>query len=326
MAVKMSWERLVRIVYSKLSTTTVGKSGLSQLQMKNLTFLPSKKIFFTFNTDGDGAYTRVQGRSRAKLRICLGGRMVKEAAHIPNKMTSVKEANEYGREAQKAFLALYYHEIGHLIFTDMFDRRMIEYENVKYKSKIETVRYFFHSLHNIIEDVTMERYGMSASFPYTAKYFDYLKKNIFITGMSKYEDDGNSMQCFLNFLLNNLRCGKLFTGTNKIWAAHSKDLVPMVKGILLEPDGTERITKCIALGEWMLENTMIEIPDDPPAFEGDTVADPKGSTGGAGGSPTKTSGGAREGKGGGGKGGAGDGATGSTGASEGGDGEHAEVE
>lgn len=227
---------------------------------KNTFFLPFKRILFTFDWTTSDTFTTVVN-SGGSFRIAFGGQMVVQATQIPNQIYSVKSAKDFIIPCNKAFQALYYHEIGHLLYTDMTDRRIADYKEAKYRG-------FIHSIFNITEDIVMERYGMSYDHPETAKYFKFLTDAVFVPQLPLYKDDPDNPSAFLNYLLLRLRCGKLFKGTSKVWEDHKKDLVPLTKAILEEENPTERITKSIALAEYLIKNTKwdfstVKSPENP---------------------------------------------------------------
>ena len=49
---------------------------------------PSLTINLTFNVRADGAWISLDGRKKDRLRIYIGGQMVKKAANLPDQFTN----------------------------------------------------------------------------------------------------------------------------------------------------------------------------------------------------------------------------------------------
>ena len=219
--------------------------------IKNVCFLPSKKIYFTFDPRAEVAYTRLAGSTTGDFRIVFGGGMVARTIGLPDEFYNVAEANKFLIPSDKAFQGLYYHEMGHILFTDMRNQSIVEYPKPEYRN-------FLHSLFNTLEDIVIERYCMSYYYPYTAKYFKFLVDNLFVPQIKDYKDQKGNANVFLQFLLLKLRLGSKFTGTNATWHKHQATLAPLVLSILREEDATKRVEKCIKLGEWIIKNTDLK--------------------------------------------------------------------
>lgn len=286
-------------ITGKTLVTRVYTDEAKTFGFKTSSMLPSYKVLFGFNWSDDATYTRPLRKIGEGFRIQFGGQMVAVAADVPDRIYKKADTIKFIPGARRAFRALFYHEMGHLLYTDMYDDRIIKYKKPE-------LRGFIHSLFNILEDIVIERYGMSVDYPYTAKYFKFLTKQIFVPQCKSYKDNPKNPNAFLNFLLLKLRCKTDFKGTSQVWEDNKKYLVAMVKSILMEEDPTERITKSIILAEWLIKKTKWDFTKDP-------VNDPKGSVsgilsgkgmpgGGAGGTgagpaPRKTSPGKKKGKG-----------------------------
>lgn len=243
MAKVLTQDKFLRKVYSQEVTKI--------FSVKNICFLPKTKIYFTYDQRAEVAYTRNISSGSPDYRIVFGGRMVAKVAGLPDKFYNVMDANKFLIPTDRAFQALYYHEMGHVLFTDMKNTTIINYPKAEYRN-------FLHSLFNILEDIVIERYCMSYYYPYTAKYFKFLVENVFPPQMKEYKDKDKDASVFLNFLLLKLRLGARFTGTNETWHKHQAKLAPMVLSILKEEDATERVIKAVKLGEWIIKNTDLD--------------------------------------------------------------------
>lgn len=272
-------------ITDKLLVTRVYTDEAKAFGLKTSSMLPSFKVLFGFNFNDQATYTRPLRKAGEGFRIQFGGQMVVRAAEVPDRIYKKSDTIKFIPDCRKAFRAMFYHEMGHLLYTDMVDDRIIKYKKPEHRA-------FIHNIFNILEDIVIERYGMSMDYPYTAKYFKFLVKKLFIPQCKDYKDDPENPGAFLNFLLLKLRCKSDFKGTSKVWEDNKKVLIPMVKKILQEEDPTERITLCILLGEWLIKKTKWDFSsiEDP-------VSSPSGMLSGRGGaaaggkatSPKKTS-------------------------------------
>jgi hypothetical protein len=85
-------------------------------------------------------------------------------------------------------------------------------------------------------------------------YFNFLKERVFKPKAEEYKDDGN-IAGFLNYLLYFFRVGeKNIKEECAIFNKYRKDIMPFLKNIIGEPDGTQRIYKTIEFCEWMIAN------------------------------------------------------------------------
>ncbi len=264
MAIKA--EKLLTVMYNK-ELTTVFIPGKAL-------YLPFVKIQYTFSPNGVDSYCSCDEKPAVPVfRIVFGGETVRRMAYVPTSVASVTAAYSHVKKLDIVFKGLYYHEMGHLMFTDLRDRRIYEYDE-KYSP-------FIHKLMNILEDVVVERYGMGKKYPYVQKYFKYLENEI-CKSQTSYIDTGTP-HSFLDFLFYKLRSRGKFTGTNKNYEDHKKQIVPSLKAILLETNATERITKTILLAEYLIKNitwdfTAKTLP--PPSAP--IIGSPSAGSGGSG--------------------------------------------
>lgn len=284
-------------ITNKALVTRVYTDEVKTFGLKTSPMLPSYKVLFGFNWADSNTYTRPLRKTGEGFRIQFGGQLVAQAAEVPNNIYKKADTTKFVPGCRKVFRALFYHEMGHLLYTDMYDDRIIKYKKPE-------LRGFIHHIFNLLEDIVIERYGMSIDYPYTAKYFRFLTKQIFLPDCKKYKDDPKNPGAFLNFLLLKLRCKKDFKGTSQVWEDNKKYLAPMVKSILMEENPTERITKSIILAEWLIKQTKWDFTTEhikDPASSVSGMLSSSGSGGGGAGSgsaptPRKTSPGKKKGK------------------------------
>ena len=202
-------------ISGKTLVTRVYTDEAKAFGFKTSSMLPSYKVLFGFNWADDATYTRPLRKVGEGFRIQFGGQMVAQAADIPNHIYKKADTMKFIPGCRKAFRAMFYHEMGHLLYTDMYDDRIVKYKKPEHRG-------FIHSVFNILEDIVIERYGMSADYPYTAKYFKFLTKQLFVPQCKQYKDNPKSPNAFLNFLLLKLRCKSDFKGSSQVWEDNKK--------------------------------------------------------------------------------------------------------
>ena len=230
---------------------------------------PFKTIITIFDGTCGQAYTRANPKKPDKLSITIGGELIKVIASLPAKFSSKKQLKTFLRPICKAFYALNYHEMGHVVFTDMGCDLIHTYKEPKYIP-------FLANLANIIEDPVIEiniADLFDESYPGKTNprvYFDFLIDQMFKPQLATYVDNGDA-DSFLNYLLLSLRCGLgSVKNPNAAFDKYKSGFMPLLKDALTEPDATERIKKCIVLGEWLINNikeidwTTPEEPAEPP--------------------------------------------------------------
>ena len=236
---------------------------------------PSRIINLTFNVRADGAWTSLDGRMKDRLRIYIGGQMVKKAANLPDQFASKKAIKSLIEDIFKAFYALVYHELGHDIYTDMNSTEIIEYPEAKYRG-------FMHNMFNILEDQVIE-YCMQLLFkkdyPYDVNpqvYFNFMIDSLFSSQGEAYVDD-KTQAGFLNYVLLFLRIGeKKIRNKCEIFEKYRGDLIPLMKNVLQEPNGTKRVHNTVVLCEWIIENITefsweMPAPDPKSILSGKTA-------------------------------------------------------
>ena len=236
---------------------------------------PSRIINLTFDVRADGAWTSLDGRMKDRLRIYIGGQMVKKAANLPDQFASKKAIKSLIEDIFKAFYALVYHELGHDIYTDMNSTEIIEYPEAKYRG-------FMHNMFNILEDQVIE-YCMQLLFkkdyPYDVNpqvYFNFMIDSLFSSQGESYTDDKTQMG-FLNYVLLFLRIGeKKIRNKCEIFEKYRGDLIPLMKNVLQEPNGTKRVHNTVVLCEWIVKNITefsweMPAPDPKSILSGKTA-------------------------------------------------------
>ena len=219
----------------------------------------SSDVLFNFNRIADTAYCRLASSSTATVpvfKIVLGGSLILSIAGLPNTTSNRQVLKDAVDDIKFSTGGLFFHEMGHLLYTDMTDTRIINYKDKDYVN-------FVHSLHNIFEDIYLEKFGLRRDYPITQKYFKFLTTRVFVPQASSYKDDGSS-QSFINYILLKLRCPKTLTAKNTVFDSVSKDILPMFSDILHDDDGNSRITKQIALAEWLIAHTSLDFKTVTP--------------------------------------------------------------
>lgn len=226
---------------------------------------PTKTMGLQFDTRKEGAFTTVVGKSHSKLMVVIGGKLVKDVAKLPDEFTNRAVLKELFPDIISAFYAIDYHEMGHVLFTDMFDRTIMDYPMPQYKG-------FLMQLFNIIEDPVVEcsianLFDVDPKWEYEInpqEFFDFLIERMF--SPEEYKDD-KQITGFMNYLLLLLRCGKAAIKENcEVFEKYKEGLLPLIKDAFYEPNATERIHKVVKLGEWIIENIKEfswELPEPP---------------------------------------------------------------
>jgi hypothetical protein len=222
----------------------------------------SSNVLFNFTRQADSAYCRLASSSTSSIpvfKIVLGGTLIRNVCGLPYNTSNRLVLKSAVDDIKMSTVALFFHEMGHLLYTDMTDTRILNYKDKDYIN-------FIHSIHNIFEDVYLEKFGLRRDYPVTQKYFKFLTARVFISQAKSYSDDGSS-QSFINYILLKLRCPKTLTAKNAVFDSVSKDILPMFSDILHDDDGTSRITKQIALAEWLIANTSLDFKTVTPPEE-----------------------------------------------------------
>lgn len=243
---------------------------------------PTVHFALSFRGSEDRAYTTLAGKDRDILRVVIGGKAVSSVACLPETFVDKKALKPYIGSIKAAFYGLNYHEMGHVLFTDMTLDAITKGLEPKYVG-------FGMSLFNIFEDPIIElaiSKFMEERHPYDIsprKFFDLMKRNVFEPQCKEYRDNGD-VGSFMQYLLLAFRCGrKAIDGTNAVYDKYSASLMPMIKGILSEEDATQRQVRTVELAKWIIDNVTefdweMPEPKDAPRVSG---AGGKGIPGGA---------------------------------------------
>ena len=247
-------KRFCRVIYTKFKERVVDVNAPI--------LLPKCTLFTSYHSDGTACYCNAT-KKKDSYRITFGGAMIADALGLPSDLDMIKARAKFD-DTNKLFRAVYYHEVGHLRYTAMHCTLITTYKEERYRGAI-------HMLHNILEDIVIERYCMSIRFAYTRKYFEFLESLLFSEDKAKSYEDKEDMSSFFNFLLLKLRMKKKFIGSNKFASEHPEYL-DYVKMVLTESDGVKRIEKTITFFEWLLAQGLkgpeyIEKPKDSPDFK-----------------------------------------------------------
>lgn len=238
-------KRILAYIYQKVMRTEL---KLTDLMLIN----PTTKLQLTYQGNSNSAYTTITEGVSPVFHVVLGGGMVAQAAKLPESFSGKAKLKPFLKDIRLAFRALNYHEMGHVLFSDMTLAPLIAYN--------EQYRGFVCSLFNIMEDpiieINISRY-VSRKRPYDvnpARYFTFLKRQIFAEQCESYKDDGG-LGAFMQYLLLVLRCGKTsIPVTNAVYEKYSGELLPRIQDILKEPNATERQVKTTKLADWMIEH------------------------------------------------------------------------
>ena len=182
---------------------------------------------------------------------------VKAAGYSLDKPVPKKEADRAAALIKRAFLAMGYHEVGHLKMTDMSGDGVKE---LRAKGVSESLISFAREVANIIEDPTMERmFSHEGYYAFTGKYFRWLVNRIFVEQGQNYSDSGDIMS-FLQYMLLFVRLGaKRIKGRNAQFdSLAAKGLIPMIFDAAREPDGRKRFRKQLDIGLWIAKELNLD--------------------------------------------------------------------
>ena len=239
----------------------------------NLTFLDQGMVVGTpidlrvaYDPIGTGAYTTHIGDPKdGILKIVLGGKMIQDVNHIPSKLTfsKVDDVADACIAFDHSIQALNWHEMGHVIFTDMRMKEIKEYPEMKYRGVL-------HSISNILEDPVIEvnicEYfdEIHSGFENPNTHLDWFVHATFDPQAKEYKDKGD-LASFLQYLLLTLRLGETeIASRNAVWDKYKSGFYPLLEAAIVETDPTERLHKQVVFGEWLIKNIkelVWEMPD-----------------------------------------------------------------
>ena len=214
---------------------------------------PTTKFMLSYQGRSDKTYTTLVGRQKDVLKVVIGGNSIIHFGHLPDAFVNKNTLKTYLSHIKAAFYSLNYHEMGHVLFTDMTLKTLLTGVESKYLS-------FTMQLFNILEDPVIESaisYYVEKEHPYNTsprKFFNYLKKTYWLPECNEYKDD-NSIASFMQYLLLLVRCGKAsIKANNAIFEKYSKDLVPKIRDVLKDHDPIVRQEKTVVLANYIIEN------------------------------------------------------------------------
>lgn len=199
-------------------------------------------------------------------RIVIGGATISSVLHLPDKFHDKVTLKPYIAPIKAIMAALNYHEMSHVMISDLtfagFKDCDPKYDGLAKK------------LYNICEDPIVDKFiveYIERERPHDVSprtYMKYLHKLSFYDRLTEYKDDG-SLGSFMQYLLLLVRCGrKSIPNTNAVFEKYAANLVPMLKAILSETNGTQRQVLSVELAKWIYENIEefnwdeVEAPDD----------------------------------------------------------------
>lgn len=208
--------------------------------------------------DRDQQYTYLKKPGVAVIHLGLGA-VCRYAVDNPSNPIPPNQVEAYAKRIKTFIIGYAYHEIGHLLFTDMTGGALKSID-IKYNPFLG----FIKDVLNVMEDPKMERLmSKDIIYKFSKPYFGILTKAIFAPQAKKYKDNG-TVADLLNYLLLWLRCGpKALAGHNN---AMFDSLVP--KGIYdkirechRENDAMERARKQVAFAIWLVDELGIKAKD-----------------------------------------------------------------
>lgn len=207
----------------------------------------------TLKLNSPNTYTYIERGDPNIRRIVLGGISIKKLGGLPDLFVSKEAMRAYFGIAIKVTYALDFHELGHILFTDMNSTFVQDEVEFKYQN-------FVHGIVNTIEDPVVEiltSRHFKKEFPKQTNpsvYFNTYKQTHFMPAGEKYTDDG-TVGAFLQYILLLVRIGrKNIKNTNSIYEKYRKDLEEKLRDCLTEVRATPRLRKTVDLGKWIIEN------------------------------------------------------------------------
>ena len=215
-------------------------------------------IYCVKNTSGYNDYT-----------IMFGIDFLYKVFNYENRTETFKEFKQNLPNIKLVMIGTYFHEVGHLVFTDMEDRRIASLPPLERDGKTYAVASLAHDLFNILEDIVME-HSMSVRYKSSIEkrggvddnsVGSILKRNrkfIISPSLKDYKDEEHLGSLF-NYLLLKLSLPKDFIGTNKFFDDHIENK-EYVNKFLKERNGTKRIDILLEYWNWLM-TTDIKFPE-----------------------------------------------------------------
>ena len=242
----------------------------------NLTFLDQAMVVGTpidlrvaYDPIGESAYTAPIGDPKdGILKIVIGGKMIRTVNHLPKELTftKVEDVSDACIAFDHSIQALNWHEMGHVIFTDMRMEEIKRYPKPEYRGVL-------HSISNILEDPVIEVNicdyfdEIHPGFENPREHLDWFVDVSFSKQAKEYKDKGD-LASFLNYLLLTLRLGEPeIASRNAVWDKYKSGFYPLLEAAIMEGDPTERLHKQVLFGEYLIEHIKEfdwKMPDDIP--------------------------------------------------------------
>lgn len=243
----VTFEKLSLVVYKYLEQQLADKADFLCKYYINTMFVP----------DSENSYCHQTTRYPTRYEIVLGGECIKTMLSSPDTFSKIDSHTEFSR-LFKAFVGLFLHEMGHILYTDF------SYDlTTKYTGKEKA---FAHSVYNLLEDIVIEQRGICVNYPSYKKFIHFLNDACFFPQAKLYKDTEESLANLLNFFLLKLRLGKRFTGTHALYVQHEATLSPLIKAVLIERDPIQRKKNVIPLIDFLLtlKKPQEELPRSKP--------------------------------------------------------------
>lgn len=173
----------------------------------------------------------------------------------PSAKPDPKTVEKDARRIKIGIEALAYHEVGHLLASDMTGDAYSIITG-KYKPFEE----FIKQGANVIEDPAMERnVSKNRYFKALKKYYMWLVKRLFVPEAKKYKDDGK-LDGFLNYLLLYLRVGPhILKGHNAMFdTLRPKGIETKLREAYRDPDPKARLRKQLEFFMWVIDELNLQ--------------------------------------------------------------------
>ena len=217
-------------------------SGLGHICFKpiinKLLWNSNKRVYVSCDYDSDSYSYFYRGSYFIHIGKLAVDRILSGANSSFN-YTTREEFSEGFNACSRLMLGLFYHELGHIIFTDI--AKLNDVMKNPYDDKHKTA---YKVIFNVLEDPYVEACMKTTREGYRAKQcFDFMRPRFWDIDSYVDNNDFNSLHIFL---LYRLRFGKMFTGTNEFFDTYSAELTPYISQFFAERDGGKRIDIAIA--------------------------------------------------------------------------------
>lgn len=224
--------------------------------------------------DEDSIYCSLSSKIAYKYAITYGVGFIYRVFKLENRNVLKKEFFSLIPDLKLVLLGTYFHEVAHLIFTAMENRKIVDLPILERDGKKIPQAQLLHQLFNAWEDIAIERamaYRYRSSLERRGgvdsnSVGSYLRDNraFVMTDMrSNYVEVPNTYGSLLEYTLLKLSYGKSFIGKNSFFQAHPENKDYMMK-FLGERNANARIDILIEYWNWLLTTDIIlpEISED----------------------------------------------------------------